>query len=106
MTPQALENRSVLGGRIFRGTVKMWIYTQGWGFILAEANVNFPPQVQSKIAQMQKETKDKGKKAGLEDSMFFFRKEDVQPGVQIVTKKSVQFQIYTDDKGAGACEVH
>lgn len=105
LTQEALENRSVLGGRTYRGQVVLWNWRQGWGFVQPDASVVLPPQVSAKIAQQKKFSAEKGKEMQ-HDKALYFRKMDCQAGFKPQKGGNVSFQIYTDDKGAGACEIH
>lgn len=105
LTQEALENRSVLGGRTYRGQVVLWNWRQGWGYVQPDASAVLPPQVAAKIAQQKKFTLERGKELQ-HDKVFYFRKVDCHAGFKPQKGGNVSFQIYTDDKGAGACEIH
>uniref|UniRef100_A0A7S1PYW3 Uncharacterized protein n=1 Tax=Alexandrium catenella TaxID=2925 RepID=A0A7S1PYW3_ALECA len=104
MTLQGLEHRVVLGSRTFKGIVEMYNWMRGWGFIKAAPGSAFPPNVMAKIKQQQEDAARRGKNTS--DMMLYFRKDDLNDGVEIDKGKEVTYKIYTDDKGAGACEVH
>mmetsp|Transcript_70222 Transcript_70222/g.159423 ORF Transcript_70222/g.159423 Transcript_70222/m.159423 type:complete len:125 (+) Transcript_70222:3-377(+) len=104
MTQEGLEHRVVLGSRTFTGTVEIYNWSRGWGFIKGTAGSVYPPNVVAKIKQMQEEAAKRGKTAT--DPMLYFRRDDLTPGMQIEQGQQVTFKVYTDDKGAGACEIH
>jgi len=106
MTQEGLEHRVVLGTRTFQGIVEMYNWRRGWGFIKGAPGVAFPPNVVAKIKQMQEESAKRGKATVGQDLMLYFRKEDLNFGAQVDKGQQVTFKVYTDDKGAGACEVH
>jgi len=104
------ENRNVLQGRKFCGKVSIWNGRQGWGFILSDPSVQLPPEISAKLSEQVKEAQRKAeakgqKVEGEKEELLYFRREDVAKGVQIATDSQVMFQLYTDDKGAGACDV-
>jgi len=105
MTQEGLEHRIVLGSRTFTGTVEIFNWQKGWGFIKGTPGVAFPPNVIAKIQQMQEDATKRGKTMSNTDAMLYFRREDISPGVQLDKGQQVTFRVYTDDKGAGACEI-
>jgi len=109
LTQEALENRQKVGGQAFTGEVKLWNWRQGYGFIKADASVPLPPNVTAKLAEQnaaaaQKATA-KGKTPTADEELLYFRKADVNQGTEIDEAKKVKFELYIDDKGAGACNV-
>jgi len=106
MTQEGLEHRVVLGTRIFNGTVEMYMWTRGWGFIKPTPGVALPPNVIAKIKFQQEDAAKRGKKTSPDANLLYFRKDDVNDGVEIDQGKQVTFKVYTDDKGAGACEIN
>lgn len=105
LTQDALENRISMGTTLFRGSVGIWNWRQGWGFIRADPAVEMPPRVLAKLAQQVAAARARGRVI-TEEKMLYFRKPDCWPGVYIRQGSQVEFQLYIDDKGAGACEVH
>lgn len=99
-----LENRQPLDSTIYTGKVSIYNWRQGWGFVIPSNVGALPAQVQTKLQEMLEASKAKGKKA--EEQALYFAKADVQQGSQIKEGEEVSFQLYIDDKGAGACEVH
>mmetsp|Transcript_137173 Transcript_137173/g.293041 ORF Transcript_137173/g.293041 Transcript_137173/m.293041 type:complete len:351 (-) Transcript_137173:42-1094(-) len=104
------ENRKVLQGQKFCGKVTIWNSRQGWGFILSDPSVPLPPEILLKLSEQVKEAQRKaeakGQKAEEEkEGLLYFRREDLGSGTQVSTDSQVMFQLYTDDKGAGACDV-
>eukprot|EP00413_Alexandrium_margalefii_P016176 CAMPEP_0204531002 /NCGR_PEP_ID=MMETSP0661-20131031/10932_1 /ASSEMBLY_ACC=CAM_ASM_000606 /TAXON_ID=109239 /ORGANISM="Alexandrium margalefi, Strain AMGDE01CS-322" /LENGTH=70 /DNA_ID=CAMNT_0051537127 /DNA_START=11 /DNA_END=223 /DNA_ORIENTATION=- len=67
-----------------------------------------PPAVVAKVKQMQQDAKQRGKDSitgqGSGTSLYF-RRTDINEGVQLDKGMPVTFKVYTDDKGAGACEI-
>jgi len=106
MTQEGLEHRVVLGTRTFHGTVEMWNWQRGWGFIKGVQGTAFPPNVIAKMKQMQEDSAKRGKATKMGEHVLYFRKEDINEGVEVEQGKQVTFKVYTDDKGAGACEIH
>jgi len=106
MTYEGLEHRVVLGSRNFTGIVEMYSWTKGFGFIKGSKGAAFPPNVMAKIKQQQEDAAKRGKTTQSNEPMLYFRRADVQEGVEMEKGKEVTFKVYTDDKGAGACEIH
>lgn len=106
MTQEGLEHRVVLGTRTFAGTVEMYNWQRGWGFIKGTPGTVFPPNVIAKIKQMQEDAVKRGKAASQGEMLLYFRNDDLNFGVQVDKGQQVNFKVYTDDKGAGACEIH
>jgi len=105
MTQEGLEHRVVLGTRTFTGVVELYNWHRGWGFIKCMPGQVLPPNVVAKIKQMQEDSAKRGKTTS-NDMMLYFRKDDINNGVQIDKGQQVTFKVYTDDKGSGACEIH
>lgn len=105
MTQEGVEHRVVLGTRTFTGIVEMYQWTRGWGFIKGTPGQAFPPNVVTKIKQMQEDAARRGKQTSV-DMALYFRKDDLNQGVEVDKGQQVTFKVYTDDKGAGACEIH
>eukprot|EP00408_Alexandrium_pacificum_P020040 CAMPEP_0171209048 /NCGR_PEP_ID=MMETSP0790-20130122/28397_1 /TAXON_ID=2925 /ORGANISM="Alexandrium catenella, Strain OF101" /LENGTH=163 /DNA_ID=CAMNT_0011674651 /DNA_START=6 /DNA_END=497 /DNA_ORIENTATION=+ len=101
MTYEGLEHRTVLGSKSFQGTTKFYNWRKGWGFI-KPADLNaLPPNVVAKVKEMQSRAKKDA------EPMLYFRRVDVNQGVEkLGDGVEVTFKVYTDDKGAGACEVN
>lgn len=104
LTQDALENRISMGPQTFRGEVGIWNWRQGWGFLRADPSMALPPRVLAKLEHQQQAARQRGKTI-TDDKMLYFRREDCAPGFTIQQGSVVMFQIYIDDKGAGACEV-
>jgi cold shock CspA family protein len=103
---EQVENRSGgADGEEFQGTVKIWCHKFGWGFIEPADESALPDHVKSKIEEMNKATKKKGKKVENE-GLLYFRRNDLRKGYRCQKDASVAYQVYTDDKGAGACDIH
>jgi len=82
--------------------VEVWNWQQGWGFIKFEGDL--PKKVMTKVKDMQKAAQEKGKEA--KELLLYLRTSDVRKGQRIQKESAVLFQVYTDDKGAGATDVH
>jgi len=109
ITQAALENRQAVGGQTYRGEVRMWHGQQGWGFIKADASVPLPPHVQAKLAQQTEAAQQKAQsrgKQGSDEELLYVRRTDVAPGVKLQRGSQVMFQLYVDDRGVGATDVH
>lgn len=104
VTKELLENRQVTGARTFSGEVEVWNWQKGWGFIKVPPGTQLPANVTAKIQQMNQAATEKGKSVS-EFPQLYFRRSDIRQGVQLEKGAQVQFQIYTDDKGAGACDI-
>lgn len=105
LTQDALENRISMGPQTYIGDIAIWNWRQGWGFIKAEASQALPPRVLAKLAQQQAAARQRGRHIS-NDKMLYFRRPDCVQGFNPQRGMQVMFQLYIDDKGAGACEVH
>lgn len=108
LTQAAMENRVVQDKDMYRGEVKVWNWKQGWGFIKVDADCTLPALVQAKlqeqVLQAQRKAASKGKTDTAEE-LLYFRKQDVVRSSRVDRYSKVVFQVYTDDKGAGAQEI-
>jgi len=105
LTQDALENRISMGPQSYVGEVVIWNWRGGWGFIrLLDQGAVLPPRVVAKLAQQQQAARQRGK-AIHNDKAMYFRRVDCAPNVMVQRGMTVQFQLYIDDKGAGACDV-
>lgn len=104
LTQDAVENRISMGPQTYRGEVGIWNWRGGWGFIVVDPSATLHPRVTAKIAQMQQSTKQRGKSIS-QDKMLYFRRVDCADNVRLTKGVAVTFQLYIDDKGAGACSV-
>lgn len=106
LTQDALENRITMGSQNYQGTVVIWNWRHGWGFIRAEPHSVLPPRVVTKLAQQAQAARARGRRNINDDEkMFYFRKDDCMQGVQPRKDMFCSFQLYIDDKGVGAAEV-
>jgi len=101
MTQDALDHREICNGS-FSGTVEVWNWQLGYGFIKFSGQL--PAGVTSKIKERAAESAKKGKE-GKEDCLYF-RMGDLRRGVRINQGDAVEFSCYTDDRGAGATDIH
>jgi len=100
-----LENRQIIGSQSYRGKVDFMNWKQGWGLIKPDANVVLPPKVEAKLSESMLARTQKGKKVPPE-KVIYFRKTDVQRGSDVKSGAAVTFQIYIDNMGVGAREIH
>jgi len=105
LTQDALENRIKMGVVNYQGSVAIWNFRQGWGFIKADPATMLPQRVASKLLQQQQAAIARGRQVSLDAKMFYFRREDCMQGAELRKDMEVSFQLYIDDKGVGACEV-
>jgi len=104
ITKEALENRKITSPTLFKGTIVRNMWKQGFGYIDCTGQ-KIPANITSKMDAMKKDTEAKGKKV-TEGSVLYFRSMDVEEGKWLKKGQEVQFKIYMDDKGVGACEIH
>jgi len=104
LTQDALENRISMGAQVHKGEITTWNWRHGWGFLRPEPSTNLPPRVTSKLLQQVQAARSRGKQIS-EERLLYFRKDDCQWGAPLQRGAKVNFQLYIDDKGAGACEV-
>jgi len=104
MVKESLDNRQVAAGQTFQGTVDMFNWQKGWGFIAVSEGMVFPPAIEEKIQQMNQATIARGKPVSVAKALYF-SKADIRQGVTVDQGQAVTFQVYTDSKGAGASDV-
>jgi cold shock CspA family protein len=105
LTQDALENRISMGPQSYRGEITMWNWRAGWGFLRVDASMPLPPRVTVKLQAQAAAARQRGRQIS-EDSLLYFRRVDCAFGYAPQRASQVQFQLYIDDKGAGACEVN
>merc|ERR1719291_1079066 len=81
LTQDALENRITMGTQNYQGTVAIWNWRQGWGFIRADPTSVLPPRVVTKLAQQQQAAIARGRRVSADEKMFYFRKADCIEGL-------------------------
>mmetsp|Transcript_77937 Transcript_77937/g.210768 ORF Transcript_77937/g.210768 Transcript_77937/m.210768 type:complete len:365 (-) Transcript_77937:151-1245(-) len=104
LTQDALENRISMGPQSYGGEVAIWNWRAGWGFVRIDSSIVLPPRVVAKLAQQSAAAKQRGKNI-TNDKMLYFRRADCAPSAMVQQGMRVQFQLYIDDKGAGACDL-
>eukprot|EP00933_Yihiella_yeosuensis_P062008 TRINITY_DN64920_c0_g1_i1.p1 TRINITY_DN64920_c0_g1~~TRINITY_DN64920_c0_g1_i1.p1 ORF type:complete len:364 (+),score=53.69 TRINITY_DN64920_c0_g1_i1:58-1149(+) len=104
LTQDALENRISMDAGWFTGQVVIWNWRHGWGFVRADPATMLPPRVLQKLAEQAQAARARGRVIK-EDKMLYFRRSDVSPGLLMNQGMQVNFQVYIDDKGAGACSL-
>lgn len=102
MTQEALEKRELTDSVTFSGVVMLYTWYQGWGFIRPDTDL--PAHVQEKVFQMEEESRAKGKTVEFEKSLYF-RRQDCEQGSKIDVNAKVTFNVYIDEKGAGAANI-
>jgi cold shock CspA family protein len=109
LTMAAVEHReSAASGQTFTGEVTMWNWQQGWGFIKPDPSSPLPPDVMEKLEQQAKAAVAKAESAGKTSSsepLLYFSRTDVEPSQKLQKGAQVMYQLYTDDKGAGASQI-
>jgi len=107
LTQDALENRISMGLQMYPGKIAIWNWRHGWGFIKCNDSVALPPRVLAKLAQQAQAARQRGKTVS-DDKMLYFRRGDCAQGAGVNLRQGADcsFQVYIDDKGAGACDVH
>lgn len=104
VTQEAVEHRASTGPQVYRGTIEVNLWKQGYGFIKFDPNTDLPPNIKAKLEEMQAATRAKGKSTG--ENLLYFRNPDIRRGLWLKKGQSVEFQVYIDDKGAGAMDIH
>jgi len=106
ITMAAVENRvGTATGQSFTGEVSMWNWQKGWGFIKPDPSSPLPEDVAQKLKDQAAAAVEKATAKGKESSsepLLYFSRADVTPGQRLQKGAQVMFQLYMDDKGAGA----
>merc|ERR1719397_2056758 len=90
------DDREVDEETIYTGTVKFFADQDGYGFIIPDEEIEFMDETVSNDA----EAEEGGLYVAREDIIF---EEGSAPNLNYGTK--VQFQVYKNEKGLGACQV-
>merc|ERR1719228_3135513 len=90
------DDREVDDEPIYTGTVKFFAGKDGYGFIIPDEEIEFMDETVSNDA----EAEEGGLYVAREDIIF---EENSAPNLNYGTK--VQFQVYKNEKGLGACRV-
>jgi len=95
-----------LTGPARAGTILMYSVRQGWGFIVPDEPEKLPKKVKAALDEALVAAEDAGKEVK-DPNALYFRKPDVnhEDGFRVADNVPVTFQVYLDDKGAGACDV-
>merc|ERR1712194_201185 len=87
----------------FTGTVAKYIFKQGWGFILPDDPESLPPKGQQALNKAASAAQAKEGKKTSDPNWLYSRKPDVDEGLlPLKPDTAVTFEVYVDDKGAGA----
>jgi cold shock CspA family protein len=105
ISKEAIENRKITSPTLFKGTIVRNMWKKGFGYIECAAGQKIPANVTTKMKSMKTETEAKGKKV-TEGDVLYFRTADIEENKWLKKDQEVQFKIYMDDKGVGACEIH
>lgn len=105
ITDDALENRKKVSLQAYTGKVTWWSRKEGWGHILPDHHEILPAHVTAKIAEAAAKAKAKSGQARQVQDVLYFKKPDLVKGTYPKEGLEVTFQVYVDDKGAGACDV-
>merc|ERR1712232_1159910 len=100
------ENRQVLTGPARPGSILRYKASQGWGFIVPDEPEKLPKKVKASLAESAAAAEEAGKTV-TDPNALYFRKPDVnhEEGFRLAEGTACTFQVYIDDKGAGACDV-
>jgi len=105
ISKEAIENRKIVSPTLFKGTIVRNMWKKGFGYIECATGQKIPANVTSKMSAMKKDTESKGKKV-TDGDVLYFRTADIEENKWLKKSQEVQFKIYMDDKGVGACEIH
>jgi len=102
------ENRKPLAGS-FTGTVGKYVGRQAWGLIIPDDVDSLPAKAKKVLQKSNEEAKAKAEEAGKEfttENGIYFRKVDcVDPEMFLERDQVVNFEVYLDNKGLGACSI-
>merc|ERR1711865_188549 len=105
---QAEQGREVVGDDIYTG--EMLQRGKKYGWIKPFSFGKLPSEVQSRVKEMVKAKKATAREQQSDNKVFdqnvlFVHMSDVEEGVKVDNGDKVQFKVYVDNEGAGACEV-
>lgn len=99
-----VENRQVHEGVSLTGKVQSWSSAKGYGFVAPDHPDQLPALVVTKLMETREAAEAKGRPQSTE-KVLYFRKSDVADELHLTEGDQVTFEVYTDDKGAGACNI-
>jgi cold shock CspA family protein len=104
LTSAVLLHRNVDGNKMFTGAMEFWHRKNGYGFVIPDslnAASNSIKQAATKAASEQ------ASKSGASpvQKLYVTRKDLGAQGMRLQEGTRVQFNVYQDDKGVGACNV-
>merc|ERR1711879_364094 len=102
LTAQLVDKRKVIEGETLEGKIVMYSFKGNFGYIVPSGEL--PQQAKKKLAQQNKTTREKGKEVKHKNAVYF-RRGDCQKGFKPEKEATVTFQLYTDERGVGACEI-
>merc|ERR1712039_443637 len=102
------EGRETVDDTMYEGTLERRNRYNGWIKPLNPGKL--PATVKQKLAKMTQALKKKVIEKGYADqfeksNLIYLRMCDVTEGVKVDTGMKLQFKIYTDEEGVGACDV-
>lgn len=98
------ENRQEGDGSVYSGSIQNYNIRGGWGFVMPDDAASLPEDIQSTLLIHAAEAQARGKTVD-DANLLYFRKPDLVEGFKAEKGVAVTFQVYTDDKGAGACAI-
>jgi len=102
LTEELASKRKVIEGETLEGKIVIYNFKGNWGYIAPKGEL--PQQAKKKMAQQNKVTREKGKEVKHKNAVFF-KRFDCQKSFKPEKDAAVTFQIYTDERGVGACEI-
>mmetsp|Transcript_56292 Transcript_56292/g.103025 ORF Transcript_56292/g.103025 Transcript_56292/m.103025 type:complete len:266 (-) Transcript_56292:40-837(-) len=104
ITQANLERRKIASVENFPGKVDSF-NDWGFGYIKPDTPEDLPPMVQAAMHNEMEQFRKKSPKSPAILSLYF-RKQDVTGWSKIEPGAPCTFQVYLDEKGAGACAIH
>lgn len=109
ITRNVTEGRKEASKQTYEGSITMWAWQKGFGWILPDAPEKFSKEVKTALAADSEKRKKKAEKKGKgdpTDNALYFRRGDLEDMKARPSKgNKVTFKVYVDDQGVGACAV-
>jgi len=103
LTQENIEKRELANSSVYTGTVDNY-NKWGFGYIKPDTPAQLPAKVR-KLMQEEMEAFCKKQPDAPQELTLYFRKQDLSGWGKVKTGAPCTFQVYMDEKGAGACNV-
>ena len=109
ITRAFVEERANVTEKRYQGAVSMWVASKGFGWISPSDLASFPADIKKALEtdskKRQEKMKKQGKKLEFENAIYVRNGDKAGQGERLAKGDKVEFKLYTDTQGVGACDV-